>query len=282
MTSTSKADANRLNAKASTGPRTPAGKARSSSNAISHGVLSRHLLLPDEDPSQWISLLSRLLDELRPVGTLEQTLVERIAVALWRQRRVIWAETARISIAQSPGVSEKMEVRQILGGDSDLIDSVLEGRGESTYRQLHEELLRASEQTAPSLDALRADYPGLWANLVAAAPAGDAANFLSKRYGGKLTQYLAALMVPVKRQVAAYDYLQRKKDAATLPFAPELMTRYQAALDNDLYKAMRALRDAQRFCRELIETVSESVSEETNALHSAGGRISQNNDTPNE
>ena len=41
--------ANRKNAKKSTGPKTAKGKARSSRNALKHGLLSRQVVLADED-----------------------------------------------------------------------------------------------------------------------------------------------------------------------------------------------------------------------------------------
>lgn len=254
MTSPSKANANRRNAKRSTGPRSAAGKARSSSNALNHGVLSRHLLLPDEDPAEWAALLGRLLDELSPVGTLEQTLVERIAVALWRQRRVIMAETARIRLAQAPGASERFRLKGLLGDNPKLVEQVLSGDGEADDRLLYEDLLHAVAASVTDLDVLRVEYPRVWRNLLAIAnPAGGVALYLAKRHQGKVADYLAALLATLKQIVAAHDYMGIQKDAGSLPVAPELMARYQAALDNDLYKAMRALRDAQRFRREVID-----------------------------
>ena len=44
--------ANRNNAKKSTGPRTEQGKAASSQNALKHGLLARDAVLPGEDPAE--------------------------------------------------------------------------------------------------------------------------------------------------------------------------------------------------------------------------------------
>jgi len=49
MTSNRKAEANRRNARKSTGPKTPEGKAAVRLNALKHGLLSREVLLPGED-----------------------------------------------------------------------------------------------------------------------------------------------------------------------------------------------------------------------------------------
>jgi hypothetical protein len=81
------------------------GKRVSSGNARSHGILSRELLLPSEDPAEFNQLLDELASELRPVGTLEHTLVERIAIAMWRQRRLVRAENARVLRLQNNGTT---------------------------------------------------------------------------------------------------------------------------------------------------------------------------------
>jgi len=71
-----------------TGPRTSAGKERSSLNALKHGLTSRRVVLPYEDQAEYDRLLKELLDESKPAGTLEFELVNDIAAALWRLRRV--------------------------------------------------------------------------------------------------------------------------------------------------------------------------------------------------
>ena len=75
MTSPDKIKSNKRNAQQSTGPRTAQGTAKSAATALSPGMLSSHLLLPDESEEQWAELLAQLMTELQPVGTLEQILV---------------------------------------------------------------------------------------------------------------------------------------------------------------------------------------------------------------
>jgi hypothetical protein len=80
-----KIEANRRNAQQSTGPKTPAGKARSSWNSLKHGLLSRRLLVTaKQDKRKYSRLLSSLRGDLVPVGTLEEVLVEKIAYEYWR------------------------------------------------------------------------------------------------------------------------------------------------------------------------------------------------------
>ena len=87
-------NADRANALLSTGPATVEGKAQSSRNATQHGLLSRRLVLDDEDPSEFYILARELSQSLRLFGAAEAALVERIAITIWRQQRLVRAETA--------------------------------------------------------------------------------------------------------------------------------------------------------------------------------------------
>ncbi len=80
-------DANRENAKKSTGPRTAAGKAASSRNRLMHGLRAQKHILLDEDPEEFLSLLRDLYDRFQPSGETEEMLVLRIASAHWRLDR---------------------------------------------------------------------------------------------------------------------------------------------------------------------------------------------------
>jgi hypothetical protein len=71
-----------------TGPRTAEGKARSSKNALKHGLTSEDVVLAEEDAGDFEDLRQGFIEERRPVGETEETLVEIIAVATWRLRRV--------------------------------------------------------------------------------------------------------------------------------------------------------------------------------------------------
>jgi len=81
--------ANRTNSQLSTGPKTPEGKAKVSTNRLRHGLASgRHYILPDEDPNQYAELLQGFLDSLKPANQFEEVLVNQIAEAQWSLRRI--------------------------------------------------------------------------------------------------------------------------------------------------------------------------------------------------
>jgi hypothetical protein len=96
MPSDRQIEANRRNAKKSTGPSSPEGKLRSSQNALSHGLTSASALLPGEDSLLFEHLGAALKNELCPVGELETDYTSRIAGLCWRLRRVDGLEAALI------------------------------------------------------------------------------------------------------------------------------------------------------------------------------------------
>ncbi len=105
-----RADVNRANAALSTGPKSVAGRARSSQNSTdepaslseakipwAHGLYSRDLITPREDPAEFDALRASLRREHQPANTTEEILVDELAQSFWRMRRfrhleaVAWA-----------------------------------------------------------------------------------------------------------------------------------------------------------------------------------------------
>jgi hypothetical protein len=87
--------ANRNNAKKSTGPKTEAGKQRSSRNSITHGCYALKTdVIPGEDPAVLEATILVAIRDLHPVGIVETALVESAMRARWRARRAARFETA--------------------------------------------------------------------------------------------------------------------------------------------------------------------------------------------
>ncbi len=97
-----KIEANRSNALRSTGPKSPEGKGKVRWNALKHGLLSSEVVIPvgegKERRGKLARLLAHLREDLRPQGTLEEMLVEKIAVGYWRLRRLLRCETGEIRV----------------------------------------------------------------------------------------------------------------------------------------------------------------------------------------
>jgi hypothetical protein len=64
MTSPKQLEANRTNAKHSSGPKSTNGKARSSRNALKHGLVSSEIVIWDEDADQFELLRAGLESSL--------------------------------------------------------------------------------------------------------------------------------------------------------------------------------------------------------------------------
>ena len=66
-------------------------------NALKHGILSRLVVLAHEDRAEFGDLIAALIDEHQPAGMTERHLVEELAAIIWRKRRVLLAEGAKIN-----------------------------------------------------------------------------------------------------------------------------------------------------------------------------------------
>jgi len=88
MLSQAQQTANTSNAQLSTGPRTPEGKARSSQNAVKHGLTARDLVLRADESEEFYQLQASLQGGLQPQGALEQDLFGQLVHAAWNLRRV--------------------------------------------------------------------------------------------------------------------------------------------------------------------------------------------------
>ena len=79
--------ANRANAQNSSGPRTPAGREKSSQNALKHGLAWRFKVLEGEDQETFDNLFNQFMLDEQPVGSVETELVRRMAEYTWLRQR---------------------------------------------------------------------------------------------------------------------------------------------------------------------------------------------------
>src|SRR5947209_8090114 len=87
MSSTAQVLANQTNAAASTGPRTEAGKAASSQNALKHGATSKTVVLSFEDPAEFEAMRQDFYLQCCPATGLERIHVNELASLQWRLDR---------------------------------------------------------------------------------------------------------------------------------------------------------------------------------------------------
>jgi hypothetical protein len=98
MATAAQITANQLNAQASTGPRTEAGKRTVSRNALAHGLAAKKFFLSEADKPVFAELRDALAEHYQPATDHEHSLLEELAEAKWRCR------TARIMEASFLGI----------------------------------------------------------------------------------------------------------------------------------------------------------------------------------
>ncbi len=86
-------EANRRNARRSTGPRTAKGKSVSKLNALRTGIFAEAEVLPDEDPAELAALTAEYEDFYKPSSPAERCCVASLISADWLLRRFRRIET---------------------------------------------------------------------------------------------------------------------------------------------------------------------------------------------
>jgi len=87
MTSFRQIEANRRNARFSTGPATEEGKQKSRQNAVRHGLTAETVIDALEDAEDYAAFEMAVTDDYDAQSAVERELVLRLASLLWRLRR---------------------------------------------------------------------------------------------------------------------------------------------------------------------------------------------------
>ena len=98
MTSLRQLEANRENARRSTGPRTDEGKLESPRNALRHGLTAETVIEILEDPEDYKGFEANVIADYDARTAVERELVLRLASLLWRIRRATGIETDLLRI----------------------------------------------------------------------------------------------------------------------------------------------------------------------------------------
>ncbi len=98
MTSFRQIEANRRNARKSTGPITEEGKQRSRCNAVRHGLTAETVIGALEDAEDYKAFEAAIIADYDAQSAVERELVLRLASLLWRLRRATTMETGLFEI----------------------------------------------------------------------------------------------------------------------------------------------------------------------------------------
>lgn len=145
--------ANRANAQHSTGPTTPEGKAVSSLNAVKTALTGRTVLLPTDDAADYEAHVAGYDKQLRPIGSVECTLVNSIADTDWRLTRIAGLEMAIFAQGRLQFAEEFKDQDAALRAS--LIDLRTLTVNEKQLRNLHLQEARLHRRRQKDADELR-------------------------------------------------------------------------------------------------------------------------------
>lgn len=257
--------ANQSNAKKSTGAKTAEGKSIVAKNALKHGVFAKQLVLSDENPEDYQQLFNELQTALNPVGALEYSLVERVAVTLWRQRRLIRSETAHIQLSNKDSVIAAAINTEMnwKGLDQEITKYDLNEFDQEHYQwcqSIYQEFSTIADdedsiKNLTNLEFLKNRSPAIYKNLQ--EDADDEQHTMDAHlksydnpidYFTNLIQFCQdeikqAQLRPLVLEIA--QTIRNKRAILQQGQLRDALAKYQIMLDNELYKAIKALRETQ-------------------------------------
>lgn len=222
--------ANRCNAQSSTGPKTDQGKSNSSHNAVRHGILARKIVLEThQQRAVFRELRQRCKTELCPEGLIEEFVVEEIVTLFWKL-----------------GIVEGLEVRELLRRQ-ELSDDV-------------DDIFRKELKLPISDYDLPLDRGWDIERMVVRAVAGKDQRQSESAHGSGIVQGQAAHLLK-KSLNDDHKKVNHLEIEAVMGSTLENMTRYQAKLKRDLYRAIKTLREVQAERRKASTDASHSDSD---------------------
>lgn len=273
--------ANQRNAQKSTGPTSEAGKAIASKNSLKHGLLAKEVVITEgdgaEDQQAFDTLLESLLAQYTPVGSLEEMLVEKIAVSYWRLRRANRFEVGLLrreldNAADKFYSTDKMGFSKTKRTDADIdvemaeyqeaIESVEESRRKlSNLLQTGQPLSKFYDDDMWLVLAQHLDDEGQMSNINTAS-SETIHNTLRDHHWteDQISEELLSLcdtdvqnfrsrislLTKEKADNALALQVQKKINALPGPKDVERLLRYETAIERQLYKAISQLERCQR------------------------------------
>ncbi len=167
--------ASRANGAKSKGPKTPEGKARSSYNAVRHGLLSKTTVLACENRETFEKLLDQFVRRFDPVDDVEFGMIEEMAACHWRIRRgwAIETELMNQSVEKHKEGAGTVEsclaaaIRELAGAPELALLNRYEGRLNRMFQRAVRNLLMLRDEKAAAAERSRHHTPELVAETAA-------------------------------------------------------------------------------------------------------------------
>jgi hypothetical protein len=245
----------------STGPRTDAGKLRSSLNAVRHGLAGKHLLLPGEDAAEYERRMDSVFVALAPADEAQAQLVALVADDLWKLERLgkieLGASLARIEelLAHTASAETCSTLTTAMNG---MARAITTWEAEPLPQERDDEFLRRYQVLSAAISFVEV-VPGVPADLL------NACAELQDRVRGErndltvprdaylaLAQAARVLMATLLTQGDQLDSVQQdlRKAIATLALPDEgelkKLARYRKLLEDGLQRRLAALEQLRK------------------------------------
>ena len=207
MTSLRQIEANRRNARKSTGPTTEEGKRRSRCNAVRHGLTAETVIGALEDAEDYKAFEAAIIADYDAQSAVERELVLRLASLLWRLRRATIMETGLFEI-QASRLNGFRQARQVDTASRDAVYALFGRADPASFDQRSHGITNETERlTTPGSKPVEpaiqpnADLTRCFLRLA------NLPNFALDR----LSRYEATLWRQVRQILFALDALDRRK-----------------------------------------------------------------------
>ena len=101
MSTANQIEANRQNARLSTGPTTPAGADRSSKNATKHGLTGQTLVISPEEREAYTAHVQSYMNHHKPTTQRHIQLVQQLADSHWSVHQAFVLQTNAIALSSA-------------------------------------------------------------------------------------------------------------------------------------------------------------------------------------
>jgi hypothetical protein len=266
------------------GVKTPEGKEIVKYNALKHGLLAKEVFITvgegAENSEEFNALMEDLSTQLKPMGVLEEMLVEKIAVAYWRLRRAYKYEVGLIR-NELDNATDKFYSKTTYGGDKkNRTDEEIEQDMKQEQENLEvwekdKEQLTAMHKEGKSLEEIY-DWEGNWDWLTDKVshilPEMDEDTTLEPKEmrellntqakwsddqiwqahielcDDRMKHHREQILFFEKQKVKNKLRIQVIKKLGSIPSKDELdrLLRYEGAIERQLYKAINQLERQQR------------------------------------
>src|SRR3954469_4293189 len=196
MTSFKQIEANRGNARRSTGPATQEGKLRSRQNAVRHGLTAETIIGALEDTEDYKAFEAAVIADYDAQSAVERELVLRLASLLWRIRRATTMETGLFEIQ----ARQLLEFRRKRDAQQSLIRRLFPPTDDDGVESVSEQISETAI-SGPNADACSPELAHCFLRL---------ANLPSYPLD-RLSRYEAALWRQAGQTILAMAALQRRK-----------------------------------------------------------------------